>query len=147
MMVVLLVMLALLPAGLAQAKSQVRGTTTHEFVGTVEDGYLRAWVGEIDIDGEDFDIEWRIELASMRETGKASHYSMVVRISDDTGVVLETEERGTTTSPNSTWRARGVVTRAEGHFANWLGRSVHESGHFWVTDTGGLAGESTFRLN
>ena len=135
-LLVLVLVLALIPAGTALAKEPGGGTTT--------------WVGEIDVNGDevgDYDIVWWIELGpTWRTAGKASHYWMITEIWDGNTKLLATWEHGTTTSPNSTWRANGVVTEAYGVYSDWLGRNVHESGHFWLT-AAGLAGESDFRLN
>lgn len=73
-------------------------------------------------------------------------------------VILAANGSGTTTArhmKNSIWRSNGTVTVAEGEYASWLGRNVHESGHFkwdefptpdgpvWVPTTG----DSIFRIN
>jgi hypothetical protein len=147
------VILALLPVGAAHAKAPLVGATVHTFDGSEfreVDGvlYLRAWVGEIDVDGDaafDYDITWWIALP-LREAGVTTHYTMVVEIHEGETLLLATQEHGTTTTANSTWRANGVVTEAYGALEEWQGRRVHESGSFWPDD-GSLAGESIFRLN
>jgi hypothetical protein len=154
-LLVLVLVFALIPAGTALAKKPAGGETTHSFDGTpgtgAYDGFLQAWVGEIDVDGDedgDYDIVWWIKLGeNWRETGKASHYWMVTEIWDGDTKILATWEHGTTTSPNTSWRANGVVTYATDYFDGWEGRRVHESGNFWVDPIDGLVGESIFRLN
>lgn len=152
-----LVMLSAVPA---HAKEPLRAETTHEFVGLVEFPYMLGWTGEItgDIDGC---IEWWFDLrtwtpADPESPAQASHYEMVVTIYDSTWesgqqrcegeLLLETLERGTTTMANTTWRANGVVTTANGAFSHWLGRQVHESGEF-VATVDPWTGTSLFRIN
>lgn len=160
--VALTVTLALLPVGIAQAKAPLRGTTAYEFVGHLgivdADGRLLAWEGTTsgDIDGV---IRWWVEPGDTF-TGQAHHYSIRVEIWDSTAteLLLAAEMSGTTTArhgKNSNWRENGVVTEANGDFESWVGRHVHESGHFtWqVIDTpdGPVtipeAGTSIFRIN
>ena len=160
MLVVLLVMLALLPAGLAQAKSQVRGTTAHTpgtsgFEGPLSP-YLETWEGTIsgDIEGR---IEWWIDVRTWtawpyilaeEPLPNATHYTQKVKIYDAEGLVLETLEHGTTTLANTTWRANGVVTfaRKGSNFDGWEGRRVHESGDFIMGPDGPVSGMSLFRI-
>jgi hypothetical protein len=151
-------LLALLPAGLAQAKAPLQGTSAHTPGTDFVYPYLEAWEGPIDGDIEGW-IEWWIDVETWTawpyilagETSpNASHYTMKVKIYDSEGgsLLVETLERGTTTLANTTWRANGVVTYAdETLFPGWEGRRVHESGHFIMGATGPLEGTSTFRLN
>ncbi len=105
----------------------------------------------------------------MVTTGQASHYDQTVEVHEGlcsenpvpaTGeVILAADGSGTTTArhmKNSTWRANATVTIAKGDYASWLGRKVHESGHFeWIgpipTPDGDihvpLKGTSDFRIN
>jgi hypothetical protein len=167
LLTVSVMVLALLPAGLAHAKPQpvLQIKTNHSFAGTpgtgAYDGYLKAWVGVIDLDDDGYDdgsIVWWIHLPTMFCAGPdpaatpcptTGHYSMMTEIYDTSGaLVLSTWEHGTTTWSNFTWRANGVVTYAGGAFAGWDGRRVHEAGSFWFSaSTPPFAGESTFRLN
>ncbi len=158
----LTVIVALLPVGIAQAKRPLAGTTAYEFVGHLgildAAGRLLAWEGTTsgDIDGV---IRWWAEPGD-RFTGQAHHYSLRMEILDPTGteLLLAAEMSGSTTArheKNSNWRENGVVTETSAELASWLGRHVHESGHFtWqVIDTpdGPVtlpeAGTSIFRVN
>jgi hypothetical protein len=163
--VVLAVGLALVPAGLAQAKAPLRGETDH-WPGTCFEGpYLQAWEGTISVGDFDGWIEWWIDVETWTAWDEltdpaqpplpnASHYTMKVLIYDDepetcadSNPVLATLEHGTTTLANTTWRANGVVTEANGFFSGWDGRRVHESGEFIMGPTGPVSGVSIFRIN
>jgi hypothetical protein len=154
-LLILVLLLALIPIGMAQAKKPFRATTTHTFVGTVVDGRFIFWEGEItgDIEGT---IRWWGDPGGLQVTGQASHYDMFLEIVkiDEFGnehVLLAGEDSGTTTArhgKNSNWRTNGIVTYADEDFASWLGRHVHQSGHFWWTAGGAPeAGTSIFRIN
>ena len=150
------VLLAVLPAGAAQAGSPMKGVTEYEFVGhlgTPPDSAGRelAWQGTIsgDIVGT---IEWwTCPPVPPIPTGQASHYSERVIITTSEGFLVIEDTGSTTTrhAKNSTWRTNGVVTEASEGYESWIGRRVHASGHFtWVIP--GLlpaAGSGIFRLN
>ncbi len=158
LLVVSALLLALLPAGLAQAKAPLRSETTHtpgtEFVPP----YLQAWEGPIsgDINGW---IEWWIDVETWTAwpyilagdpPPNVSHYTMKVKVYDRDGgtLILETLERGTTTMANTSWRANGTVIYAHpGLFPGWEGRRVHEKGRFVVGVGGPESGWSSFRVN
>lgn len=158
LLVVAAVALALLPAGLAQAKSpQLKVTTFHTPGTEFAYPYLEAWEGPVsgDIDGW---IEWWIDVESWTAWDEilaeeplpnASHYTVIARIYEyeDGPLLLETLEHGTTTLANTTWRANGVVTKASQEFASWIGRNVHESGEFTMGPMGPVEGTSDFRIN
>jgi hypothetical protein len=161
--------LTLLSAVPAHAKEPLRATTTHEQpIGPVMDfPYLLGWVGGIhdDIDGC---IEWWIDVRTWTAwpyilaelpPPNATHYTEKVEIYNtpwvpgqqqcvggEADLLLRTLGQGTTTMANTTWRANGVVVKANGAFSHWLGRRVHESGQFDVTTTP-WAGTSLFRIN
>jgi hypothetical protein len=158
----LAVILALLPAGIAQAKTPLRATTAYEFVAPlgIVDGEGRAliWQGTIagDINGV---IKWWAPPED-KVTGQALHYTLRMEVwsSDESLLLLAADQSGSTTvrhGKNSNWRETGVVTEASEEFAMWLGRRVYESGTFtWqVIDTPGgpltipEAGTSIFRIN
>ena len=158
----LTVVMALLPAGIAQAKTPLNGSTAYEFVGHLgmidADGRLLVWEGTTsgDIDGM---IRWWAEPGDTF-TGQAHHYSLRMEILDSTGteLLIAAAVKGSTTArheKNSNWRENGVVIEASEEFEAWVGRHVHESGHFtWqVIDTpdGPItlpkAGTSIFRIN
>lgn len=175
LVLVMLVALSLAVAAPASAKKPLRATTEHGFMAGFEivrvvpgNLQLLAWQGTIEGDIEGC-IEWWIDLdPGIVATGQASHYNETVEVHANdcpdavgpaTGeVILAADGHGTTTArhmKNSTWRANGTVTVAEGEYESWLGRKVHESGHFtWqVIDTpdGPVAvpegGISDFRIN
>lgn len=158
----LTVILTLLPAGIAQAKTPLRGTTEYEFIllqGIVDaEGRMLAWEGTTsgDIDGV---IRWWAEPGDTF-TGQAHHYSLRMEIWDSTAteLLLAAHMSGCTTArheKNSNWRENGVVTEASAEYSSWVGRQVHESGHFtWQviqTPDGPIslpeAGTSIFRVN
>jgi hypothetical protein len=158
MLVVSAVLLALLPAGLAQANAPLRGNTAHTPGTGFDYPYLEAWEGPISGDVNGW-IEWWIDVETWtawpyilagEPLPNASHYTMKVKIYDSEGgaLVLETLERGTTTLANTTWRANGVVTYADTTlFPGWEGRRVHERGTFTMGADGPEEGTSSFRIN
>jgi hypothetical protein len=167
LVLVMLVALSLAVAAPATAKKPFRATTEHDFMAT--HGIIRVvpvpqvlgWQGTItgDIEGC---IEWWFDLdPGMVPTGQVTHYNETVEVhagdcpavvGPATGdVILAADGSGTTTvrhMRNSIWRANGTVTVAEGEYAGWLGRKVHESGRFeWDDDDNPLEGTSDFRIN
>ncbi len=163
--VVLLAVVVGAPAG---AKAPLRATTEHDFMagygivrGLPDDAQLLGWQGTItgDIEGC---IEWWFDLdPGIVPTGQASHYFTTTEIREGpcpegepgraTGeLLLAADGHGTTTArhmKNSNWRANATVTVAEGEYEAWLGRNVHESGHFEWDDGVPLRGTSEFRAN
>jgi hypothetical protein len=171
LVLVMLVALSLAVAAPATAKKPLRATTHHDFLGAEDIPILRVrdnlqllgWQGTItgDIDGC---IEWWFHLESFVDTGQATHYNETVEVHEgacpegdpapaEGDVILAADGSGTTTNrhmKNSTWRANGTVTIAEGDYESWLGRNVHESGHFvWDEESppNPLAGTSDYRIN
>ncbi len=159
LLVILVLLLVLLPAGMASARNPLRCEITYTFVGAPDSqGRFILWEGNItgDIEGT---IRWWGDPFAFRYTGQASHYGSSWEIVDGDGnVLLAGEGSGTTTArheKNSNWRANGVITEANGPFENWLGGHDHQSGHFtWQvvqTPDGPMtipeAGAGTLRVN
>ena len=167
----IVVVLAVVVAAPVSAKTPLRATTTHDFManygfvrGVPDDLQLLGWQGPItgDINGC---IEWWFDLnPGFAVTGQASHYDLTVEVHEGAcpgedpapaagAVILAADGSGTTTDrhmKNSNWRSNGTVTVAEGDYASWLGRHVHESGHFEWDDAdppNPLKGTSDFRVN
>ena len=145
-LVILVIFLALIPLGIAQAKKPLMAMTEHDFVGS---GGI-AWQGTIsgDIEGQ---ITW-FAPAEMWLTGQASHYDESWEIVDAQGnVLMRGTGYGSTTirhGKNSIWRTNGIVTEAYGEYENWAGRHVHESGSFeWAAPGVPSHGISTFQVN
>ena len=158
--IALILILMLLPAGIAQAKKPLALATEYSFVGHLGDtdaeGRTRAWAGSVsgDFTGS---IEWWMFVEDMKFSGQVNHFAdgrWVIY--DSAGVkVLEGVDFGSTTNrPGKTgvWRANGTVTYANPDFPelyDWLGRQVHEGGEFeWVIP--GVFpshGWGTFRIN
>jgi hypothetical protein len=131
----LVLILVLIPTGMAQAKKPIRGTTDYYFMGHLEiidpaKGLL-AWEGTIsgDINGS---IRWWIPV--LYETGQVTHFEDTRwEIWDGDTLLLAGEESGTTTDRpglNGIWRANGTVTEAYGDYEYLVGRQVHDGGEF-----------------
>ena len=146
----------LVPAAMVLAEKpapSLTGTTEYDFVGYLgefdDQGRLLAWEGTItgDIEGV---IQWW--MAVPMASGQVSHYDCRVVILDATGeLVLAGDEAGSTTvrhGKNSIWRTNGIVTDASEEFEGWIGRHVHEEGHFtWAAPGVPDHGTGTFRVN
>ena len=160
LLLTLVLIWALVPMGMAQAKKpapSLRCTTEYDFVGHLgtfdAEGRLLAWKGTIsgDIEGV---IKWWMALPTS-PPGQASHYEERFEIwnGDETDPVLllAVDEAGTTTvrhGKNTIWRANGVVTKAAPEFENWIGRQTHNSGNaIWAAPGVPDSGEGTFRIN
>ena len=164
-------LLAVVVGAPVSAKTPLQASTEHDFMagygfvrGTPDDAQLLGWQGTItgDIEGC---IEWWFDLdPGIVPTGQASHYFTTTEIREGPcpegepspargELLLAADGHGTTTArhmKNSNWRANATITVAEGEYAAWLGRKVHESGHFeWddATPPNPLKGESEFRAN
>jgi len=131
------------------------GTTEYDFRGADgifdAEGRLLAWEGTIigDIEGV---IQWWMVVPMATPTGQVSHYAGVRwEIWDGDDLLLAGYEAGSTTvrhGKNSVWRANGIVTEAYLGFENWIGRQVHDGGHFtWVEPGLPDHGTGTFRVN
>lgn len=114
---------------------------------------MLAWEGTVSGDVEGI-IQWwmGIPKATAGRTGQASHYTDLCVILDSQGeLLLAVDEAGSTTvrhGKNSIWRTNGTVTDASEEFEAWLGRQVHEDGHFTWTPLGmPEQGVGTFRIN
>ena len=159
LMLALLVVLGTVLADDAKKPApSLTGTTEYDFFGHLgifdEEGRLLAWEGTIsgDIEGV---IQWWM-VVPMATTGQVSHYGVAGarwEIWDGDDLLLAGYEAGSTTvrhGKNSVWRANGIVTDVSPGFEDWIGRQVHDGGHFtWDEDIPGLPdhGEGTFRVN
>ncbi len=153
--IALVLVLALIPLGMAQAKTPLRGELTYTFAGHLgqfdSEGRLLGWQGTIsgDINGV---IKWWM-VVPFKATGQASHFEDRFEIwnADETILLLAGEEAGTTTvrhGKNSNWRANGIVTEASPGFEEWIGRHVHEGGNFiWAAPGLPSHGWGAFRVN
>lgn len=149
--------LALASAGMTETDKPaptLTGTTEYDFVGYLgqfdAEGRLLGWEGTIsgDIEGT---IQWWM-VVPFATTGQVSHYDCRVVILDAAGeLLLAGDEAGSTTvrhGKNSIWRTNGIVTDASEEFENWLGRQVHEEGHFtWAAPGVPDHGYGTSRVN
>jgi len=131
----------------------LRGTTEYDFValnGIVDaEGRLLCWEGPIsgDINGV---IQWWMPPGTI--TGQVNHFVARWEIWDGGVLLLAGDEAGTTTirhGKNSVWRANGIVTEASPEFEDWIGRQVHDGGHFTWVIPGVLPdyGWGIFRIN
>ena len=70
---------------------------------------------------------------------------------DDAVLLLTGEGAGSTTirhGRNSIWRSNGIVTGASDGYIDWIGRQVHQDGHFtWAAPGIPDHGTGTFRVN
>ena len=131
------------------------GTTTYWYVapaGIIDgEGRLLVWEGTIsgDIDGVIlywFYIDGRTP--PVPGTANVLFYEARWEIFDGDGLLLLAgESAGTTAKPpgkDGIWRGNGIVTEAEGDFAEWIGRQTYEDGNVnWET----MSGSGIFRIN
>ena len=158
-----------LSGGAAQAKKpapSLRATTEYFFValdGTVDaEGRVLCWEGPISISGEIVGvIQWWMFLdgPNAPSTGQVGHHAGGrFEIWDGEVLLLAGDDEESTTvrhGKNSVWRGHGIVTDASKEFKDWIGRSMHEGGHFtWQeieTPDGPIIvpeyGTGTFRIN
>ena len=156
----LVVLGTVLSGGAAQAKKpapSLRCTTEYYFRGAddppiYEEGRLLCWEGPIsgDINGV---IQWWM-MPGGKSTGQVGHHAggrWKIWNSDKTVLLLAGDDEESTTvrhGKNSVWRGHGIVTDASEEFEDWIGRSMHEGGHFtWAEPGLPLEGEGTFRIN
>lgn len=156
--------MVLLPAGPVDADRPLESETSHtpgtEFVYPMLEGWEGPITGGVvdllEDDGTGW-IEWWFDVETWTawpyvSNGElppnASHYRQQVRIYDHEGgeLLLVTEEHGTTTLANTSWRANGEVVHCD-QLPELVGRTVHESGRFTIGPFGPEYGESIFRLN
>ncbi len=160
-LVALALLLALLPAGMAQAEKPAPSLT-----GTI-DYWLVAHLGQLDAEGRllvwDADIDigdiiggtakwWFVPAGgppNMPDAAHVSFYEARWEIFDSGGnLVLAGESAGVTAKPtgkDGIWTGNGKVTEAYGDFADWDGRRVYEAGNVnWVFP---YSGSGIFRIN
>ena len=159
-LVVLAMILALLPAGPAQAAGALEAETSHTLVSPPvfeDDRYMLSWHGEISGDVNGY-IQWWIDtwnwtawpdiLDPELPPKPESHYLELVRIYDEEGgtLLLEALNRGKTSMTTMTWWANGTVTYADPDlFPGLTGQGVLESGVFDFA-TAPPSGTSTFSV-
>ena len=143
----LALILALVPAGMAKKPApKLACTIVYE--------WMPGWVGTIsgDIEGV---IVWLpvADPPPPKFVGQTNHYEGRFEIYDyDTGeLLLAGEGAGSTTvrhGKNSVWRSNGRVTDAGEGLEDWIGRHVHQDGHFtWAGPGEPEAGSGTMRVN
>jgi len=141
----------------------LRCTTEYFFVAglgiTDAEGRVLCWEGPIsgDIEGV---IQWWmfLEGPNAPSTGQVGHHAGgrfviwdidPVLYPDDAVLLLAGDDEESTTvrhGKNSLWRGHGIVT--DGELADWIGRSMHEGGHFtWAEPGLPDHGTGTFRIN
>ncbi len=126
---------------------------------TIEYFWMPGWKGTIDGDIEGV-IIWSPGAEPMRYAGQTSHYGGSFEIWDidpvlypDDAVLLLAADSpvGSTTvrhGKNSIWRTSGTVTDASEEFEDWIGRRVHQNGHFTWDEFGAPEhGMGTLRVN
>jgi len=130
------------------------GTTEYYFVGHLgtedPEGRLLCWEGEIqgDIEGV---ILWWFDMDYFVSMGQVSHWVDRWEIWDGEVLLLAGDEEGTTTAPpgkDGIWGGNGIVTEASEEFEDWIGRPMHDGGHFTWDEFGAPEhGTGTFRVN
>ncbi len=124
---------------------------------TIEYWWMPGWEGTISGDIEGY-IVWPPGSDPMRFAGQTSHYVGRFEIWDsdpaldpDAVLLLTGEGAGSTTirhGRDSIWRSNGIVTGASDEFVDWIGRRVHQEGHFtWFAPGVPDHGTGTFRVN
>jgi hypothetical protein len=118
---------------------------------TIEYVWMPGWEGTISGDIEGY-IVWPPGSEPMRFAGQTSHYVGRFEIWDlEDNLILAGEGVGSTTirhGRDSIWRTNGIVIGASDDFVDWIGRRVHQEGHFtWLAPGVPEAGTGTFRVN
>ncbi len=150
----LVVLLAVVPIGMVQAKTPLYCTTDYVFVGHLgtfdDDGRLLCWIGTVsgDINGE---INWWMFFYTKAQVTHFADDIWEILDSETGEVLLRGDEKGTTTirhGKNSVWRSNGIVLEAYGDFEIWVGRHVHMGGHFtWIVPGFPDSGSGILRIN
>jgi len=156
----LALILALVPAGMTQAKKpapKLDCTIDYWWVRlNPPDPFPGRWEATVSGDIDGYAV---YPGGPMRFAGQTSHYGGPFEIYDKDpklpGAVLlmAGDGHGSTTvrhGKNSNWRTSGTVTEAYGPYADWEGRRVYQAGTFtWDEDEPGVpeAGSGTFRVN
>jgi hypothetical protein len=125
---------------------------------TIEYWWMPGWKGIISGDIEAVVI-WPGGPTPPKFVGQTSHYVGRFEIwdidpvlnPDDAVLLLTGEGAGSTTirhGRDSIWRSNGIVTGASDEFADWIGRRVHQEGHFtWAAPGLPEHGTGTFQVN
>ena len=114
------------------------------------EGRLLCWEGPISGDIEGVIQYW---MPPGTITGQVNHFVARWEIwnATKTELLLAGDSAGTTTirhGKNSVWRGNGIVTEASAEFEAWIGRNVHDGGHFtWAAPGLPDCGEGIFRIN
>ena len=146
-MLTLALILALVPAGMAKKPAPKLDCT-------IEYWWMPGWAGVISGDIEGL-IIW-LPGGYFRVAGQTSHYGgeRSFEIYDlDTGDLLMVggDSHGSTTvrhGRDSIWRSSGTILEAYGPYEDWVGRNVHQEGHFtWEAPGVPLKGYGTVRVN
>ncbi len=147
--------LALVPAGMAQAKKPLIGAMDLTFVGHLGpifdgEGRLLTWVGTISGDINGAMKFWGV--LGTPTTGQVFHFIERWEIWDGEELLLAGDDAGTVTvrhAKNTNYRMNGEVLEASGDFSNLIGRHVHMSGHIIWAIPGLLpgTGPGIFRIN
>jgi len=159
----LALILALVPAGMTQAKKPAPKLDC-----TIDYWWVRLdppkpfpgrWEATISGDIEGYAV---YPGGAMRFAGQTSHYGGTFEIYDKDPkdpnppaavLLMAGEGHGSTTvrhGKNSNWRTSGTVTYAGPGFEDWMDRQVYQAGTFtWDEDEPGVpeAGSGTFRVN
>ncbi len=115
------------------------------------EGRLLVWDGTIsgDIEGE---IKYWFYPEggppNMPETAQVLFYEARWEIWDGGDLLLAGESAGQTATPpgkDGIWRGKGIVTEANGDFADWIGRQTYEGGN--VNWDFPWSGSGIFRIN
>lgn len=157
LLLTLALILALVPAGIAQAKKPaptLACTITYDFVGHYgifdDEERLLVWHGEIHEDIEGVILWWFVLEGgpTIPDTAHVSFYEARWEILDGDDLLLAGDSSGTTAKPpgtDSIWRGNGIVTEAYGEFEDWNGRQTYEGGN--VNWDFPYSGEGIFRIN
>ena len=164
-LVALALLLALLPAGMAQAEKpapSLTSTIDYWFVGhlgiTDPEERLLVWEGTISGDIEGVMLWWFVlggGPPNMPDAAHVSFYEARGEIWDDNPLInpganllLAVESSGVTAKPpgkDGIWNGHGIVTEAYGAFTGWDGRQVYETGN--VNWDFPYSGTGIYRIN
>jgi len=115
------------------------------------EGRLLVWDGTISGDIEGELLYWIYPEGgppNMPDTANVMFYEARWEIWDGVDLLLAGESAGHTAYPpgkDGIWRGNGIVTEANGDFADWIGRKMHEGGN--VNLDFPFSGSGFFRIN